>query len=178
MFMKKILILFWPKGGNVHNCAKLIYEKLDTNEAELISLADFRPEDFANYDLIIVGGSTVGADNWTDASGDDQWGPFFIRMKNAGISLQGKKVALFGLGNQVLYPDHFVNSMRFLHDELKHFEPDFIGRWSSEGYSFNDSDALEGSEFLGLALDEDSEGHLSEGRVENWLAQILEEAGE
>lgn len=176
--MKKILILFWPKGGNVHNCAQLIFDKLDTSEADLVHLPDFNTESFGQYDLIIVGGSTVGADNWTDASGNDQWGPFFVRMQQAGISLQGKKVALFGLGNQVLYPDHFVNSMRFLHDELKQFGPDFIGKWPAEGYSFNDSDALVGSDFLGLALDEDSEGHLSEQRVENWLAQILEEAGE
>jgi len=172
----KILILFWPQGGSVHKCAKLMYEKLDTGEADIVELTSFAPKNFADYDLIIVGCSTVGADSWKDASQSDQWGPFFAKMQNEGIDLTGKKFALYGLGNQVLYPDHFINATRVVHDELIKFNPTMIGKWPAEGYSFNDSDALVGDHFLGLALDEDTEGHLTDKRIEQWLAQILEEA--
>lgn len=173
---KKILVLFWPQGGSVHKCAGLIHEMLDTNEADLVELTEFNPQSFNDYSLVIVGCSTVGADSWKDASKSDEWGPFFARMNKDGIDLKGIKVALYGLGNQVLYPDHFINSTRIIHDELKQFNPTFIGKWPIEGYSFNDSEALVGDHFLGLALDEDTEGHLTEQRIEGWLGQILEEA--
>lgn len=176
--MKKILILYWPAGGSVHKCAELMHKKLDTQEADLIELSEFDLNSLGDYDLFILGGSTVGAETWQAADTIDEWNPFFVKMVNAEADLKGKKVALFGLGNQVLYPDHFINSMKIIFDELSDFGPSFIGRWPAKDYSFNDSDALDGDEFLGLALDEDTEGHLTDQRIDNWLAQLLEESSE
>jgi flavodoxin I len=47
-----------------------------------------------------------------------------------------------------------------------------IGRWSIEGYEFDESVALEGEEFLGLALDYDNQDNLSEERIRAWASLI------
>lgn len=173
--MKKILILYWPKGGSVNKCAEIMHSMLDTHEADLVELSEFDLSRIADYDLIIFGGSTVGSETWQEAMADDEWSPFFLRMVNEKVDLSTTKVALFGLGNQILYPHHFINGMRRTYDELKEFSPAFIGRWPSEHYTFTESDALDGDEFLGLPLDEDTESHMTESRIQKWLAQLLDE---
>ena len=47
-----------------------------------------------------------------------------------------------------------------------------IGRWSIEGYEFDESVALEEEEFLGLALDYDNQDNLSEERIRAWASLI------
>jgi flavodoxin I len=47
-----------------------------------------------------------------------------------------------------------------------------IGRWSREGYDFDESVALEGDEFLGLALDYDNQDSQSEERIKKWTEMI------
>jgi flavodoxin I len=50
-----------------------------------------------------------------------------------------------------------------------------IGKVSPDGYTFQDSEALEEGVFLGLPLDEDYESELTDLRVSNWVPQIMKE---
>lgn len=52
-----------------------------------------------------------------------------------------------------------------------------IGYWPNQGYEFEASKALteDGSHFVGLALDEDSQYDLSDERIATWIEQVLTE---
>ena len=138
-------------------------------------MSDITPEIFGKYNYFIIGGNTVGADNWEDANKGERWGPFYATMKEKSISLKGKKIALYGLGDQVLYPEDFVSDMKLLYDYFSEFQAELIGSWSAEGYEHTDSDALEGDHFIGLALDEDNQPELTNERIDLWLEQVCKE---
>jgi flavodoxin I len=84
-------------------------------------------------------------------------------------------VALFGLGDQVLWPSNFVDGLDTIYSAFIETGAQLIGKWSTEGYDFTDSKAVEGNYFVGLALDEDQQDELSEERVSAWVKQIKEE---
>jgi flavodoxin I len=50
-----------------------------------------------------------------------------------------------------------------------------IGSTDTEGYSFDDSEAVVNNRFVGLALDEDNESHLTEKRINQWIEAIQPE---
>jgi flavodoxin I len=128
-----------------------------------------------DYDHFIMGCSTVGAENWQDAEADNEWDAFFYELKEKNISLEGKKVAIFGLGNQVLYPDHFVDAMIYLKNKCELLGAKVIGEWPLEGYEFTNSDSVVDGKFVGLPLDEDNEPEKSEERIKAWFDVIAKD---
>ncbi|WP_459782808.1 flavodoxin domain-containing protein, partial [Photobacterium sp. R1] len=76
-----------------------------------------------------------------------------------GLTLTGKTVALFGLGDQEGYTEWYLDAMGMLHDQLLPTGAQFVGYWPNQGYNFEASKALteDKSFFVGLALDEDSQ---------------------
>ena len=173
--MKKIVLLYWRKGGNTEKAAKKIYEMFKPGEIDIFDVASFDVDTIENYDLIILGGSTVGADHWSDASANNIWAAFFRKLEQHDLS--GKHMALFGLGDQVLYPAHFVDDLGILKEEAEKVGATLIGQWPVEGYSFNDSDGAENGMFYGLALDEDSQPELTDERIKKWTDGLKEIAG-
>jgi flavodoxin I len=173
--MKKIGLFYWPTGGNVETCAKKIAAQLTGYATDVYSLDAIKKLDLPFYDLVIVGGSTVGADIWENAADNNLWFDFFARLE--GARLDGKPVAIFGLGDQVLYPDNFVDGMKVIKNEFDRVGAKLVGRWPTDGYDFTGSEAVEDGKFLGLALDEDQQPELTDQRVEQWVKQIVKEAG-
>ena len=47
-----------------------------------------------------------------------------------------------------------------------------VGFWPNSGYEFADSAALDGDEFVGLALDQDNQSDLTAERISKWVADI------
>lgn len=173
--MKKIGLFYWAKGGNVEHCAKKIAKQLTGFETEIYSLDAIGELDLPYYDLVIVGGATVGADTWEKASGNNLWFEFFNRLTNA--HLDGKPVAIFGLGDQVLYPDHFVDGMKVIKKEFDRVGARLIGSWPTDGYEHTGSESIVNGKFIGLALDEDQQPELTDQRIEKWVKQIIQESG-
>jgi len=93
------------------------------------------------------------------------------------INWVGKTVAIYGLGDQEGYPEWFQDALGYLWTKLDSLGANTIGQTSAAGYRFSASQALspDGSCFLGLALDEDSEFERSEQRIADWCRQITEE---
>ncbi len=173
--MKKTAILFWGKGGNVEHSAKVIYGLFDPETTDLFALDAFDAEKIGDYDLVILGGSTVGAENWEDTSNDNLWNNFFRKIQN--MDLSGVTFAAFGLGNQVLYPAHFVDGLGIFHEEMSKTNARVIGEWPAEGYHFTDSEGMHDGKFYGLALDEDNEPEKTEERAKAWVAALKKEMG-
>ncbi len=170
--MKRTVILYWPKGGNTEKAARIIKETFG-DDADLFDIKSFNTDDLDKYDLVITGASTIGAENWEDASNDNEWNRFGIEARKKDFT--GKYVAFFGLGDQVLYPNHFVDVLGVFQEEFSKVGAKIIGRWPTEGYRFTDSDGAENGMFYGLALDEDNESDLTRERVEKWVAQLKKE---
>ena len=173
--MKKTLLLFWGKGGNVERAARKVHSLFNAAEIDIYDLASYDISTIQDYDLIILGASTIGAEVWMDVKDDNEWSRFFRAVEK--LDLSGKYVAFFGLGDQVLYPDHFVDALGIFKMEMKDSNAQLIGEWPIEGYQFTDSDGYDGKMFFGLALDEDRQADLTLERAEKWIAQLKEEAG-
>jgi flavodoxin I len=173
--MKKIGLFYWAKGGNVEKCAKKIAARLSNYKLDVYSLDAIKEVDLPFYDLMIVGGSTAGADIWENAADNNLWFDFFARLEKADLT--EKPAAIFGLGDQVLYPDHFVDGMIVIKNEFDRVGAKLVGHWPTEGYDFTGSESVAGDKFIGLALDEDQQPELTDQRIEQWADQVLKEAG-
>lgn len=172
--MKKTGLFYWPKQGNVETCASKVKACFNDKNIEIHTIDEISQVDIKAYDLIIVGGSTVGADVWQKADDNNHWFAFFSQFNET--NMKDKPYAIFGLGDQILYPDHFVDGMKIVKEEFDKTGAKLIGRWPTEGYDFTDSDSVEDDHFLGLALDEDQQDELTDDRIEVWVHQIQEEA--
>ena len=93
------------------------------------------------------------------------------------LSLTGKTVALFGLGDQLGYADWFQDALGMLHAELLPLQVNMIGYWPVNGYEFTASKALteEQEFFVGLSLDDENQYEQTDERIECWCHQLIEE---
>lgn len=171
--MKKIAVFFGPADGAVHRVAKLVASKIGNEKTQLIEVKNASAEDLKKYDKIIFGISTVGKETWDQKFGNTDWTEFMPSIYD--FDFKGKKVAIFGLGDHVTYAYHFVNTMGILAKIVVQNGGTLLGKVSPEGYTFQDSEALEQGEFLGLPVDEDFESELTDIRVSRWVQQILKE---
>lgn len=173
--MKKILLLFWGKKGNVERAARKVYSQFDPSEIDIFDVVSFDVSKIKNYKMFILGGSTIGAENWIDVKDDNEWNRFFVKIRK--FDLSGMKVAFFGLGDQVLYPENFVDGLSVFKEEMEKTGIKIIGYWPTDGYIFTDSAGMKDDKFFGLALDLDRQDELTDERVNKWAKQIKAEAG-
>merc|ERR1711990_316584 len=138
---------------------------------EAVDIGDLDGAGVAAFDGLIIGAPTwhTGAD--TERSGT-AWDDF-LYGDLAGIDLAGKKVAVFGVGDQGGYADNFCDAMDELATCFKDRGAEIIGSWSTDGYDHEESKSvIDGDKFVGLACDEDNQPEMSEDRVKAWVDQI------
>jgi flavodoxin I len=174
--MSKTAVFYSPVGGNVNNVANKLGEMIGNDKVDIIPVKEVESEDLDKYQQIILVGSTVGTDHWKNEIIVDEWPEFFRKSKETGY--ENKKVAIVGLGNCVLYPEHFADGMAVLYEEIKKQNGEVLGKVNTEGYDFTDSESLdEDGYFCGLALDEDNEAELTEERLEKWISLLKPDFG-
>ncbi len=173
--MKKIALLYWGKGGSVEKTAKLIYQQFNQETIDIFDLESFDIDTINNYEMLILGAATIGADHWQEASTNNLWNKFFRDIEN--LNLSGKTVAFFGLGDQVLYPEHFVDGLGLFQKEFKKINVKIIGKWPIDGYDFTDSEGVNDGMFYGLAIDENNQWDLTQERVKIWTDKLKKEIG-
>ncbi|WP_270749787.1 flavodoxin [Fusobacterium hominis] len=118
-----------------------------------------------NYDFIILATST-----WGMGELQDEWIDGIEKLKN--LNLSGKKVALIGVGDQEGFGDTFVDAIGIIYDEIKDKGITLVGKTSTDGYNFSSSRAVEDGEFLGLIIDENNQGELTEERINSWIEKV------
>jgi len=168
--MNKVLLAYWPQQGNVEQVAGKISEKLNNLTVVAKTIDTVTSQDLQDADNWIIGGSTVGSHVWMDADDTNRWNDFFKLLDT--VDLKSKVVAFYGLGDQILYPHHFVDGLGIFQEEFEKRNANIVGRWPIEGYSFYDSEGMIDKKFYGLALDEDQEPEHTDTRLEKWLEQI------
>ena len=116
----------------------------------------------------------IGAPTWNVGQLQRDWEAVFEDFD--ALDLQGTHVAIFGLGDQVGYPDTFVDALAYFADKLGERGASLYGRWPAVGYSFDQSWALgDDGCFVGLVLDELNQPQKTEARLILWLAQLRRE---
>ena len=73
----------------------------------------------------------------------------FIYGDLTGLDLKGKKVAIFGLGDQGGYGDNFCDAMDELKTCFANQGADIVGAWPTDGYDHMESKSVEGDKFVG-----------------------------
>ncbi len=158
-------LFYGSTNGNTKRIAEMIRE-LYPGEVDLHKVhEDFEPGTFDQYDAVILGVPTYG-----QGSLQEDWADFIWEMDD--VDLSGKKVAIFGLGDQGEYPNSFADSMRELYDKAQELGGEVVGAWPTEGYTFKQSKAVIGGSFLGLVLDVDRQADLTQERLAKWIEQI------
>ncbi|MEE1285884.1 MAG: flavodoxin [Ruminobacter sp.] len=170
--MSKIGIFYGSDTGHTEEVANLMYDLLAEYNRDIFDVRKVEDASIIlNYDLIILGTPT-----WY--LGELQSDMDEFKNKLSDIDITNKTFALFGLGDQIGYSEFFVDGMGKLYNYLKEKNAKFVGKWSTEGYTFTSVLSLDedNSSFVGLPLDADNQEDLTVDRVYNWLEQLKEEA--
>lgn len=176
--MAQIGIFFGTDTGSTRKVAKMIQQKLGDVAAKPLNVNRIEASAFDEYDKLILGTPTLGSGLLPGIEADcemESWAEFVDA--NPELDLEGKTVALFGLGDQVSYPDEFVDGLGELYDYVIEAGANVIGSWPTDGYEFNESGAVDEDKFVGLVIDKDNQSSLSEERVAHWVEQISSQFG-
>ncbi|WP_075185309.1 flavodoxin FldB [Teredinibacter haidensis] len=147
-----------------------IRQEIGETDVDIFNIADEPIATALYYDYLIMGIPT-----WDYGELQEDWEEIWDELDDLDFS--GKKIALYGLGDQVGYPEWFLDAMGFLYHKMKKQGATLVGLWPNKGYDFETSQALTEDKqfFVGLALDEENEFVLTEQRIEKWCEQILNE---
>jgi len=163
--MSKIAIFYGSTTGTCESLAGTIAGKLGVSN--IYSAADLGATTISEYDVLILGTST-----WGDGELQDDWYDAVELLRAANLS--GKKIALFGCGDSASYPDTFCGAMGIIYEACQ--GATIIGKGlSTEGYSFNQSQAVVDGAWVGCAIDEVNESNLTEARIDAWISKIQSE---
>ena len=168
----KVGILFGTDTGNTEAMAEKINDNLTALGCDCMTsnIIDLTVDWFEPFDLIIMGIPT-----WDFGGIQEDWENWEELLPL--LPLHGKVVALYGMGDQLGYGDYFVDAMGWLYEKLQATGAQFIGRWSTAGYDFEASLAVnkDKSYFCGLAIDDDQQFDLTDERIANWITQLQQE---
>lgn len=158
-----VTIIYGSDGGATKAVASRIAKKI---QGRTVNIAAAKTADFEDCDLLILGAPTYGAG---DLQSD--WEANLDTLKAA--NLNGKKVALFGTGDQVSYAESFVDAMGTLYDQVVAQGGLVVGFTDTAGYEHSASTAERDGRFVGLALDQDNQSSQSDKRITAWISHLM-----
>lgn len=160
--MSKTIVVYGSTTGTCESIAQTLGDQLG---AEVINVSDLTANQLAEADNIVLGTSTWGAGEL-----QDDWYDGVNVVKSANLS--GKRVALFGCGDSASYSDTFCGGMKELYDAAVAAGATVVGAVPTDGYTFDDSDAVVDGQFVGLALDDVNEDDKTSERISAWLPAL------
>jgi len=163
--MKKIGLFYGTSTQKTAGVAKKVQEAFGEDQIDMVPVEKAWQNEFKAYDNLIVGVST-----WFDGELPDYWDEMIPELST--LPMDGKKVAIFGLGNQVDYPDNFVDSIGILAEVFESAGAELVGFTSKQGYIFSNSRAVRGEQFAGLVIDQDNEPDKTDQRIQGWVKML------
>ena len=166
---KKIGLFYGSDTGNTEEIVSDVIRLWDSSNLDVYEGSELDIEIFNKYEIILIGLST-----WYDGDLQSEWDSFYDDFKT--IDFAGKTVAIFGLGDQIGYPEYFVDGIGIIADVVFKNGGNIIGFWPTEGYRFTESKALYNDNlFFGLPIDEDNQSELTQDRLEKWINKVKRE---
>ncbi len=160
--MSKIAIVYGSSSGTT----KAVAEKLQNlvSGATLLDADGLDVNELNDYDFFFFGSSTNGVGDL-----QDDWDTILPKVEK--LDFTGKKVALFALGDSASFSTSFAAAMFHIYKALEG-KAEFVGAVSTDGYEFDESDAVIDGKFIGLALDEDNESDQTDARLQAWVDSL------
>ena len=111
--MARVILIYGSTMGNTETLAESVVEGLKRGGADvaLKNVTEADVDELTGYDLIVLGCST-----WGEGELQDDFIEFYDKME--GLSLAGKKAAVFGPGDSEIYPDSFCKTIDILEEIL------------------------------------------------------------
>jgi len=166
--MNKIGIFYSFNTTKTGQAVKMLVEALGRENVELINAETANEEQILSCDNMIFGVPT-----WFDGELPNYWDEFVPALED--MNLKGKRIAIFGNGNQKNYPENFVDGIGIMADLLEARGAKIVGFTAIEGYHFESSRALRGDKFAGLALDFENQPRQNKERTGKWAEQLKKE---
>jgi flavodoxin II len=142
---------------------------------ELVSLHNIASDSIelmSEYQYLVLGIPT-----WDYGELQEDWESNWEAIDS--LDFTGKQVAIYGLGDQIGYPEWFQDALGYLWVKIVNLGASTVGAWPNQDYSFEQSKALteDGQFFVGLPLDDENQFELSDDYIAKWSQQILREFG-
>jgi flavodoxin I len=102
--MSNIGLFYSFKSLKTRKIANFIADKFSENDIESIDAETVTEEDFMRFNHLILGVPT-----WFDGELPIYWDEFVPALKD--LDLTGKRIAIFGLGDQKGYPENFGDAV-------------------------------------------------------------------
>lgn len=146
-----------------------IWEATGQEPLQAVNIGDLKQaETFLEYDCLILGIPT-----WNIGELQDDWDILFPQLDS--LDFTGKKIALFGVGDQYGYPFNFLDAMGILGNKLIERGAVLVGYWNDPHYDFTESIAFIDGRFMGLGIDELHQHKLTPERLNTWIPQVIQE---
>ena len=139
------------------------------------------PKDISDVDDLSELGShdgvICGIPTWNTGADSERSGTAWDSiLEDIGeLNLNGKKVAIFGLGDSSTYTENYCDAMEELHRYFQQAGASMVGYVEKAAYTFDESKSVVGEQFCGLPLDEDSESDMTDERLSGWAAKLKSE---
>jgi flavodoxin I len=166
--MKKIGLFYSFSAHKSAQTAKKIAENFGPEAIEEVNAEEVDEEKFIAFDNLILSVPT-----WFDGELPNYWDEFVPALEE--MDLKGKKIAIYGAGDQVGYPENFADAVGLMATILEKQGATIVGFTSTNGYTFESSKAKRGDKFSGLALDFENQVSLNKERVAAWCEQLKKE---
>ena len=160
--------MFWGSSTDMTSLASEgIQEEIQNfgHDIDSINIRDSGLEPILEYKNVIIGCPT-----WNVGELQDDWDLLYKDYQK--LRFDNITGAFFGVGDQMGYNYNYLDAVGLLARPFMENGGKLIGRWSIEGYEFDESVAVEGEEFLGLALDYDNQDTMSGERIKKWTSLI------
>jgi flavodoxin I len=166
--MEKVGIIYGFNATKSSKIAERIKEAFGEDPVEMVNAEELTPEKFMEFSNMILGVPT-----WFDGELPNYWDEFIPALEE--LDLSNKKIALYGLGDQVKYSENFVDAIGIMAEIVRDLGASLVGFTSTEGYKFEASRGVEEDKFLGLAIDYENQGSKNKERVSAWVQQLKNE---
>ncbi len=169
--MTPIGLFYGSDTGFTTGVAEMLTEEFETVAPDLVTvhnIAETPVEKMLDYQHLIVGCPT-----WNIGQLQDDWENVFVQLDE--LDLSGKKIAIFGLGDQFGYPESFCDAIGILGKKFIERGAELVGYTPTDGLEFSFSAGVEGDQFMGLALDDENEHEKTADRITDWVWQLVDE---
>lgn len=163
--MKRIGMFYGKEAVKTSSIAQQIIAAFKDEHIDIISVEEATPKDFEKYTNIIVGAST-----WFDGELPTYWDETLPEVGSS--NLKSKKVAIFGLGDQVNYPENFLDGVGLLAEAFEAVGATIVGQTDPAGFHFERSRALRDGKLLGLGIDIENQPDQTTKRIHAWTEQL------
>jgi flavodoxin I len=163
-----IALVYSFNTKNTIRAAKEIKSAFGKTAVDELNAEEIDGKTFLKYDYLILGVPT-----WFEGELPNYWDEFVPELET--LDLKGKKIAIFGNGDQIGYPNNFVDGIGKMAEILESRGAVIAGETDAKGYKFAKSHALRNNKFIGLALDFENQEEMNNERISAWVNQLKKE---